>query len=311
MNFTFNIVSCYTIYVKIYRKGEAMLTDSQRQAIVDKGLSRKEKNKYTQSSKRTQVGSGYGDCSSTVRWCYQQVLGVDIGINTEAQIKSKKLEDVKVTIKNGIPDENKLMKADLLYFRGNDTSRTKGVGHVEMYIGDGKLLGHGSGTGPTEKNMKSYCKYMQSTKCNNGNRGLICVRRLSDDVKTSNTTTNTSKPVNNTTTVSLKEYYTVQKGDTLSKIARKFNTTVNKLVEMNNIKNKNLIIIGQKICVIDYSKVLSGYIGYSIVDAFKYKKLDSSMYNRKKYAEKVGIKNYKGTKEQNELLLKLLGAKQK
>lgn len=286
-----------------------MPTDAQRRAIVNKGLSRKGKNKYTQSSKRTQVGSGYGDCSSTVRWCYQQVLGVDIGVNTEAQIKSSKLKDVNVTIKNGIPDESKLKEADLLYFRGNDTTRTKGVGHVEMYIGNGKLLGHGSGIGPTEKNMKNYCKNMQNTKSNNGNRGLICVRRMPDDIK--DTTPNTNKPVSNTNTVSLKEYYTVQKGDTLSKIAKMFNTTVAKIAELNNIKNVNLIHTGQKICVMDYSKVLSGYVGYSIVDAFRFKKLDSSMYNRKKYAEKAGIKDYKGTAEQNKLLLQLLGANKK
>lgn len=41
--------------------------------------------------------------------------------------------------------------------------------------------------------------------------------------------------------------YTVRKGDTLSGIAKKYKTTVNKLVELNNIKNANLIIIGQVI----------------------------------------------------------------
>lgn len=58
----------------------------------------------------------------------------------------------------------------------------------------------------------------------------------------------------------------------------------------------------------NYSNALQGYKGSSVVDAFKSKKLDSSFANRKKYAEAVGIKNYKGTKEQNEKLLKLLGA---
>lgn len=58
----------------------------------------------------------------------------------------------------------------------------------------------------------------------------------------------------------------------------------------------------------DYSKLLQGYTGSSIVDAFKFKKLDSSYANRKKYAQAVGINDYKGTKEQNEKLLKLLGA---
>ncbi len=39
--------------------------------------------------------------------------------------------------------------------------------------------------------------------------------------------------------------YTVVKGDTLTKIAKKFNTTVKRLCELNNIKNANLIRIGQ------------------------------------------------------------------
>ena len=58
----------------------------------------------------------------------------------------------------------------------------------------------------------------------------------------------------------------------------------------------------------NYSKVLQGYKGESIVDAFKSKGLDSSFANRKKYAAAVGITNYKGTDAQNQKLLKLLGA---
>lgn len=44
-------------------------------------------------------------------------------------------------------------------------------------------------------------------------------------------------------------YYTIQRGDTLTKIAKMFNTTVSQLVEWNNIKNPNLIITGDKIIV--------------------------------------------------------------
>lgn len=43
--------------------------------------------------------------------------------------------------------------------------------------------------------------------------------------------------------------YTVKKGDTLTSIAKKYKTTVNKLVKLNNIKNKNLIYPGQKLKV--------------------------------------------------------------
>ena len=44
-------------------------------------------------------------------------------------------------------------------------------------------------------------------------------------------------------------YYTVQKGDNLTEIAEKFNTTVDTLISLNGIKNKNLIFVGQKLKV--------------------------------------------------------------
>ena len=45
------------------------------------------------------------------------------------------------------------------------------------------------------------------------------------------------------------EWYTIKSGDTLSAIAKKFNTTVNELVKLNGIKTPNLIYAGQKIRV--------------------------------------------------------------
>ena len=46
-----------------------------------------------------------------------------------------------------------------------------------------------------------------------------------------------------------KEYYIVKYGDTLLAISRRFNTTVDKLVALNNIANRNLIHVGQKLRV--------------------------------------------------------------
>lgn len=43
--------------------------------------------------------------------------------------------------------------------------------------------------------------------------------------------------------------YTVKKGDTLSGIAAKYNTTVSKLASINNIKNVNLIYVGQVLTI--------------------------------------------------------------
>jgi GH25 family lysozyme M1 (1,4-beta-N-acetylmuramidase) len=54
-----------------------------------------------------------------------------------------------------------------------------------------------------------------------------------------------SKQPNEPTSDKKDVYYTVQKGDTLSGIAKKYNTTVSEIARKNNIKNVNLIYPGQ------------------------------------------------------------------
>ena len=48
----------------------------------------------------------------------------------------------------------------------------------------------------------------------------------------------------------VQQTYVVQAGDTLTKIAKMFNTTVKKLAEYNNIENPNLIYVGQVIKIV-------------------------------------------------------------
>lgn len=48
---------------------------------------------------------------------------------------------------------------------------------------------------------------------------------------------------------SLKKYYKVKKGDNLTKIAKKYKSTVKQLVKWNKIKNPNIIYVGQKLRV--------------------------------------------------------------
>lgn len=48
----------------------------------------------------------------------------------------------------------------------------------------------------------------------------------------------------------VQQTYVVQAGDTLTKIAKMFNTTVKKLVDYNNIENPNLIYVGQVIKIV-------------------------------------------------------------
>lgn len=47
------------------------------------------------------------------------------------------------------------------------------------------------------------------------------------------------------TNPSVNQTYVVQRGDTLSRIALRFGTTVQKLVNLNDIRNPNLIFVGQ------------------------------------------------------------------
>lgn len=158
-----------------------MNTNEKRELLVSRALTREKKNQYSQDvNKRTRIESGYGDCSGTVWYWYKKLFGIDIGANTEAQINSKVGERVNLAIVNGVPDESKMKKGDLLYFRGSDNSRTEGVGHVEMYIGDGRIFGHGSGVGGTVKNMDAYCRQRQNTASTAKlkNKGLICVKRF-------------------------------------------------------------------------------------------------------------------------------------
>lgn len=158
-----------------------MSYSEQRAALVAAVVSREGKNQYTQGSKRDQVAEGWSDCSSLVRWAHEEALGIYIGDNTEGQINSSRLTTVDVAISDGVPDEAALLPGDLLFFRGRDTGRkaSQYVGHVEMYVGDGQISGHGSGIGPVRKNMADYCRQRQasSSPVPAGNRGLICVRR--------------------------------------------------------------------------------------------------------------------------------------
>ena len=159
----------------------AMMVREKRLALVAKMESREGKNTYTQSTRRSRVDSGYSDCSSLVHWVYKEVLGINIGDDTVGQIRTKKLTTIDAGIRDGIPDEKKLLPGDLLFFRGSDTGRKAAdyVGHVEMYVGNGELSGHGFGIGPVRKNMEEYCRARRerSAPAPINNRGLICVRR--------------------------------------------------------------------------------------------------------------------------------------
>lgn len=56
-------------------------------------------------------------------------------------------------------------------------------------------------------------------------------------------------PLNNNVTTGNDIIYIVKRGDTLWSIARTYNVTVNQIVNINNIRNPNLIYIGQRLVI--------------------------------------------------------------
>ena len=139
-----------------------------RMLAVDYMRQRNRKNQYTQGADRVYffgkpdnrpgntTQPGFSDCSSSVRAAIKAAAGIDIGWNTDQQIRNRG-RGIIVEEPNGIPDERLLKPGDCLYFRGND-AHIMSVGHVEMYAGGGKLRGHGGGFGPFESDMTAYCR---------------------------------------------------------------------------------------------------------------------------------------------------------
>ncbi len=168
------------------------LPEEQRQYAVELMLSRKGLNTYTNGGDRkyffgkpdnipgAKKQKGYSDCSSAVRKVMEAVTGIDIGSNTSAQVNNRKTRGVVVHETDGIyPDISVLLPSDCLYFKGNK-SHALDVGHVEMYIGNGKCCGHGSGTGPKERNLMDYCKSRGTAD----KRYFMTIRWIQDDENT-------------------------------------------------------------------------------------------------------------------------------
>lgn len=150
--------------------------------------SRARKNSYTQGGNRVYffgkpdndpgntAQKGYSDCSSAVRAAIRAAAGIDIGSNTNAQVRNRGNALIVDQTDGYYPDESKLKPGDCLYFKGN-TSHTLDVGHVEMYTGDNECYGHGSGTGPTRKNLRDYCKSRATSR----RRYFMALRWIFDD----------------------------------------------------------------------------------------------------------------------------------
>lgn len=122
-------------------------------------------------------------------------------------------------------------------------------GHIGIYVGGGLAV----------ECTPAWANKVQITACNcsksgyntrnwtkHGKLPYVSYTGKTESVKaTGNTSVGSSTGKGNTNTG--ETVYTVVRGDTLSGIAKKYNTTYQKLAEYNGIKNPNIISVGQKI----------------------------------------------------------------
>ena len=120
---------------------------------------------------------------------------------------------------------------DLNYFSGDKTAWDK-------YAGGSPSTGNTSK--PTEKSIDELAQEVIQGKYGNGDARKQALGSRYEEVQAR---------VNEILGVNNKVYYTVQKNDNLTKIAKEYGTTVNQLVAWNNIANPNLIYAGQKLRV--------------------------------------------------------------
>lgn len=115
---------------------------------------------YSQGAGRLDpVSSGYGDCSSTIWFAYQQVAGIDVGTWT-GDMADKGERIASGYSSDGLPIED-MEPADLvlIMWRGWNPS----FDHVELYMGNNELWGHGGpdyGPDQTTTDARNYPRRM-------------------------------------------------------------------------------------------------------------------------------------------------------
>lgn len=123
--------------------------------IVDKIKSLEGTLQYSQAqSLRTNIPGGYCDCSGLVWWLYNQ-RGFSVGTWTGSQKNDGELiAEGRYTV----PDESIMQLADMCLFDWSGSTDISTYGHIELYIGNGQIMGHGGDPyyGPVKKDIVSY-----------------------------------------------------------------------------------------------------------------------------------------------------------
>lgn len=181
---------------------------------------------------------GYNDqyCDTTISAAFIKLGAVDLIGGTECGVE----EHVKLFKKAGIWIEDGTItpqEGDIVVFNWDDATQPND-GYSD-HIGMVRSVGSKSFE-TTEGNMSGGVVGHRTVPIGWGYIRGFARPKYS---KATNSTPKQDKPSTGANTSS--QTYTVKAGDNLTKIAKKYGTTVQVLVDLNNIKNKDLINVGQ------------------------------------------------------------------
>lgn len=133
-----------------------------------------------------------------------------------------------------------------------DLNRTTGTKAVGWFTGGGSTPTPKPAPTPARKSNEQIANEVIAGKWGNNPQRRTNLQAAGYDYNTIQAIVNQKlgvKPAPKPAPKPSAQYYTVVRGDNLTKIAKKYGTTVNQLVAWNGIKNPNLIYAGQKIRV--------------------------------------------------------------
>ena len=130
------------------RKLVKFMTDRVGKYAYSQGASRLTPDKYNMT-----------DCSGLTRYAYLSVTGKDIGTYTDAQVTNTNTRLIQKGGGGTSPTESLMELGDLVITARHGTPAGRIASHVEIYMGNGKIIGHGGPMkGPIIKDLAARTK---------------------------------------------------------------------------------------------------------------------------------------------------------
>lgn len=138
------------------------VTDKQN-AIVKFMTDRVGRYSYSQGASRlTPEKNRSTDCSGLVRFAYLSIMKIDVGTYTDAQLSNSRTRIITSGGGGNSPNESLMKKGDLVISRRYGTASNRRASHVEIYMGNGRIIGHGGPmAGPIVKDMAARTRDKQ------------------------------------------------------------------------------------------------------------------------------------------------------